>query len=391
MNRRDWQGIYGGAPEDFRRGLRAALDGLKEDENMGNRGGRRLAAVLIAAAVAILALTGGALAARELGLFKLLTDMAMPIVPLPGAEEMVETELGSVENDLVRLTVEEAAYDGQGALVQLRFAPKVDAAQFALTSDALDAAWENGTYLCEEDGAGARYTLGRSDGRGEIACGAVVTLVSADGGEIYMDSWRGEEREDGSIVLLASGMAEQPLGERVTLRVEPVVRLRVQWDARGADGAWIEAGWDAYESHELAAIEAPMRLSVAKRYLELIPQNKLERVEVLRAGVCQTPIRSYLTIEYSYEPLPEEDMGMSFRIYDAQGSEISTGGGAGTERADGKRYWTFALQSFGEIPEALELEAKVIDGTPLGRIICAVREADAPTVTVPAAGAEGAD
>ena len=57
--------------------------------------------------------------------------MRDPIEPLDGAETLVSTDLGSAENELVTLRVEEAVYDGQGVMVLARLAPK-DPEQYAL-------------------------------------------------------------------------------------------------------------------------------------------------------------------------------------------------------------------------------------------------------------------
>lgn len=389
MNRRDWRDAYGEAPEAFHRRLLEALDGLEED-TMRIRRRHKFTTALIAAVVAILALTGGALAARRLGIFEYFRYDAFQ--PLPEAEGMVETELGSAENELVRLTVEEAVYDGQGALVQLRFAPKVDAQEYALQNPCFEGSWAWGDtdyVVAEEEFNDGEQTevrwhfLGRKDGRREINCDAKVTIIGEDGREIQIDYWQGDALEDGSIVLRGSGTSEAPLGERVTLRVEPEVRLRVKWDEQTPDGKFADAQDGAYESCPMDAIEAPVKLSAAERYIELIPQRKLDRVEVLRAGINLTPVRGYLTLEYTYEPLPEELMGIYIGLYDAAGNSLCISGGAGTPEIDGKYYWTYEVKTFDELPDVLYLEPDIVDGPPMGKIECKLREVDAPVVTAP--------
>ena len=55
MNQKDFQNIFGDAPEDFRLRLRETLDGL-EEKNMKKR--YKVSTVLIAAVILILALAG---------------------------------------------------------------------------------------------------------------------------------------------------------------------------------------------------------------------------------------------------------------------------------------------------------------------------------------------
>ncbi len=387
MNRKDWQDAYGEAPEAFHRRLLEALDGLEEEEMRHIRKRHKLTTALIAAIIAILALAGGALAARELGIFEYFRYDSYK--PLPEAEEMVETELGSAENELVKLTVEEAVYDGQGALVQLRFTPKVDAREYALQNPCFEGSWGWGDtdYVVGEeevDGAVRWHFLGRKDGRREIDCDVNANIIAENGEEIPIESWLGDAMEDGSIVLHGSGRSEIPLGESVTLCVEPKVRLRVKWDEKTPDGKFVDAGRGAYESCAMDAIETPMKLSAAERYIELVPQTKLDRVEVLRAGINLTPVRGYLTLEYVYDPLPEELMGISIGLYDAEGHNLcGSSGGEGSPEIDGKYYWSYEVKPFDELPDVLYLMPDVIDGPPMGRIECRVREVDAPVVTMP--------
>ena len=136
MKRTDWQNAFGEVPEDFHLRLRSTLDGL-EERDMKKR--KNYTAILLAAALIVALLAGAGIAASQLGVFHML-DSADPIVPLEGAQELVGTNLGSVENEMVKLTVEEAVFDGQGALVQLRIAPKDD--QYVLFDSMLQDAPE---------------------------------------------------------------------------------------------------------------------------------------------------------------------------------------------------------------------------------------------------------
>lgn len=386
ITRKDLRRLYEPAPQSLYDGIHEALADLPEGK--GKKKVKKKISTGFILAAALLVLTGGALAARELGVFKMLTSGSTPIVPLEGAADMVETDLGFAENDLVRLTVEEAVYDGQGALVQLRFEPKVDTEKYALMSAALDSSWGWGDseYVVgeEETDFNIRWHLmGRKDGREEIECDAKAVLTDAEGNQIEFGYWNGERQPDGSLILWSTGSSEAPFGERVALRVEPSVELRVKWNEKTASGEWIEVDEsEAFEPHEMEPIEATVKCSTEQRYLALNPQNRLERVEVLRAGISQSLVRGYMTVEYAYEPLPEELMGINFHLYDAAGKPINESYGSFYEE-NGLYYLTVEIQSFDELPETLYLEVNAIDGPSLGRIECKVTETDAPVVTAP--------
>ncbi len=68
-------------------------------------------------------------------------------------------------------------------------------------------------------------------------------------------------------------------------------------------------------------------------------------------------------------------MGITMRIYDAEGNRITDGTGS-TEKIGDNRYCEqVEVQTLDHIPEILILEAKVIGGEVLGKCVCAVNEA----------------
>ena len=108
---------------------------------------RKKRRIVLALALALALLSVTAFAASKLDLFRFMEKVRDPIEPLDGAEALVSTDLGSAENELVTLRVEEAVYDGQGVMVLARLAPK-DPEQYALhNSFFLDAPEEE--YLVE--------------------------------------------------------------------------------------------------------------------------------------------------------------------------------------------------------------------------------------------------
>ena len=419
MKRTDWQNAFGEVPEDFHLRLRSTLDGL-EERDMKKR--KNYTAILLAAALIVALLAGAGIAASQLGVFHML-DSADPIVPLEGAQELVGTNLGSVENEMVKLTVEEAVFDGQGALVQLRIAPKDD--QYVLFDSMLQDAPEElfetervplelaaGEQEFEMDGRSIRIVNGEDvrllvDGAEvEIPASAAEALAqnlpiytadgrvyyadmeeyrvlgSRDGREIldywplirvegeaedaealglesFFDTLDAETQSDGSVIVWASGYAEEPLD---------VNALTISCGAKVYQGD---------ETIELDALTLTLPRSEVERRVRIEPvgDGTGERFKILSGSVIFTKVRAYMALDYSYEQAEKgEEMGIDFRLYDGDGNRITTGAGNCTE-VDGVWHWNMEMQSFAEVPETIWLEAKVIgEDKILGRVECRLVE-----------------
>ena len=418
MRQTDWQNAFGEVDEDFHLRLRSTLNGLEEND-MKKR--KNLTLTLLAAALTIALLAGAGIAASQLGVFHML-DSADPIVPLDGAQELVGTNLGSVENDLVKLTVEEAVFDGQGALVQLRIAPK-DAERYVLFDSMLQDAPEElfeiervpvemarGEQEFEMDGRMIRIVNGEdvqllvngsevaiptsaeealaqnlpiyiTDGRVYYAdMEEYRVLGSRDGCEIldywplirvegesqdaealgldnFFDTLDAEYQADGSVIVWASGYAEEPLH---------------------LDALTISCGAKVYQDEQTIELD-PLTLNLPRSEeerrvrIEPVGDGTGERFKILSGSIALTMVRAYLQLDYSYKQAETgEEMGIDFRIYDADGERITTGSGGCTPDADGSTYHLVCeMQSFAEIPDTIWLEAKVIgEDKTLGRVEC---------------------
>ncbi len=422
MKREDWQGIYGEAPESFRRQLRSTLNGLEETEMKRKH---KYSAMLVAAALIVALLAGAGIAASELGVFKPLTDSAAPILPLEGAEGLVGTNLGSVENDLVKMTVEQAVFDGQGALMQLRIAPK-DASKYVMFNATLqdapedlfetasvpvklanasqtletdrgtmeiinkdgdtqllldgealevpaskEAALEQELPIYVQDGA-AYYAdfeeyqvLGSKDGRELMNYWTSVEVAGespdaeAQGLENLFNSLDAKSQPDGSVIVWISGFADQPLN---------VDALEISCRAS------VSLNGEKVPLEELT-LSLPKNEEERKAAIEPVGDGKGERFQILSGSVSLTKVRGYLDIYYKYEQAAAgEEMGITFRIYDADGNRITTGSGSCQEK-DGVFHEMCEMQSFDELPETIWLEAKVIDDdATLGRVECRLVE-----------------
>jgi len=413
MNRHDFQRAFGDVPEDFRLRLRQTLDGLEEKE-MKKR--YKFSTILIAAVLMIAVLTGAGIAAGQLGIFDFLKT-ADPIVPLTGAEELVATNLGTVENDLAVLTVEEAVFDGQGVLVQMRLTPKdenyVMYNAFSTNSSLAETKlvppkiaegtqeilhWtvvneeddkrllEGGTELpvptSAEEAHEKNLPVYLEDGILYDAMGMDMIPVAKDGRKL-MDYWTGvgveiegmpemeqpqstetgsdEGQEDGSVIIRTSYFADEPLN---------VESVRIHCSARVSEGNYDEG-------MEMESIDIVLPRSGESRKVKVLPvgDGRGERFEILSGEIIFTKVRGYFELKYKYQQAASgEDMGIDFRILDADGNRIATGGGSGWEE-DGIYGWSWDMQSFEEIPETIFLEAKVIgEDKTLGRVECKLIE-----------------
>lgn len=393
----------------------------REERSMKKR--YKLSTVLVAAILIIAILTGVAFAASMLGIFDFLKNYAEPIIPLEGAEGIVATNLGSSENELATLTVEEAVFDGQGVLVKGRLTPKntekyatfnafmQDAPDDIYITESVPAEFgEGSSEIHSKDGVvsisntsgnpqllingkaveiptdrevalekglpvylnnGTLYytelndfqVVGRRDGRKTIGYWIDVTV----GDDLIVPNISDvQEQEDGSIVWWQSGIADEVLD---------------------TDSIEIHVSAQLYESYESGAeknavneISFTLSKSEDERLYSIVPvgDGKGERFEILSGSIVFTKVRAYLNVKYSYEPAETgEDMGITFRMYDAEGNKITIGSGnASFEPDENGVYWcSMEVQSFNEIPESIWLEAKVIgwDKT-LGKVECRLLE-----------------
>lgn len=411
MKQTDWQNAFGEVDENFHLRLRSTLDGLEEREMKKKK---NYTAILLAAALIVALLAGAGVAANRLGVFRML-DSADPIVPLEGAQELVGTNLGTVENELVKLTVEEAVFDGQGALVQCRLSPR-DVKRYAMFNSFMQDAPEK-EYITEtvpaevaegsqeietDDGLytiinedehsllfngvqiefpeswdeaqatnipvyeenGVLYygdyreyrVLGRRDGRQTIDY-----WISAytDDDRIELDAYDAEGQADGSVLVWCSGFA----GEKLDVEeIEAHVIGEISVD--GADTMLDEIAFT------LPKTDVERRCSI-----QPVGEGKGERFAILSGSVIFTKVRAYMALDYSYEQAEKgEEMGIDFRLYDGDGNRITTGAGNCTE-VDGVWHWNMEMQSFAEVPETIWLEAKVIgEDKTLGRVECRLIE-----------------
>ncbi len=417
MKQSDWQRAFGDAPDDFRRCMRNTLNDL-EEKDMNKK--MKLSTVLLAAALCAALLAGAALAVTQLGLFDFLTNTAEPLRPLEGADKLVLQNRGSTENELVRLDLEEAFYDGQGVLMKLRISPR-DAEHFAMLNEFWQGAsqeeYETENSFSEvAEGSGSFNwgeeaqiaTIVNQNGRQSLLMNDVETRIPEseeeaiaqnlpvfamdgklyfadqrefrvigrkDGREIIgyapqfsfsdtrMQEWSGDARgeADGSAIIWQYAIADAPLDE---------------------DAITATVGASITDVEGNAVPLEPLTVTIPKVREEyrakLVPMGdgSGERFQIFGGEWIGTKVCGYLNVRYSYQPDEEnEPMGIAFYYYDANGEKIPTGGGSCKEK-DGIWQWTDVIQAYDALPDSIWIEAKVIDSdVRLGRIECKIESA----------------
>lgn len=393
MNMHEWQKAFGETPESFRDQLRSTLNDL-EDKNMKKR--YKFSTMLAAALIAALLIVGAGLASGQLGVFKILNH----IEPLDGVEEMVAVNLGSAENDLVTLSVEEAVYDGYGAILKLRITPK-DTEKYAMFADLLQNAPEdiynvesvpvevgNGEVSITTDEGevieiptyekdGKLYyadqfefrVLGRKDGREMIYYWPHISEADGtpDQGDewgtgIFFDTMDAEEQPDGSVIVWCEATgAEFARPDRMDISVSTRITLN---------------------GEEIPLDEVPITLVKTENErtvtLEPVGDGQGEGFKILSGEISFTRLKAYLKLNYVDES--NAIYGTSVRLYDAEGKEIYTGGGwtreTGRDAENPINHAVMEMQSLEKIPESIWVEIKAIDDKPLGRVECRVVKND---------------
>ena len=412
ITRKDLRGLYETAPQSLYDGIHKALAGLPEERET-RKVKKKIGTGLILAAV-LLALSVAGFAATRLNLFSDMTRYANPIVPLEGAEELVETGLGSAENEWATVTVEEAAYDGQSAMVLTRIVlkepekyalfnawymdPNED--EYIITSgpDEVPEGTQETEWLkiVNENGTQALYIDGQevSIPEGFEAARKLECPIYREDGRLYyteVEFRRVESRRDGRKILgfepdlYPQGEGADSLTDAMTSDAEAQSDGSVLvW----CDGYSEEALPDVldlnlrvtlWEGDDMRSLDLPFKLvkSEPERVARYVPEGDGwigDRVRVREVNVSFTKVRAYLTVDYDYDPRPAGEMGIWLHPYDAEGNAITTGRGSGgspggEDELGFYRQWD-EMQSFDEMPDVIVLEAKVIDGDSLGQCVC---------------------
>ena len=411
ISKQDLQNLYEPVPERYREDMRSVLSALDERKD---RTVMKRKTTLAFVMVAMLIIAGvAAMAVGNLDIFRSMTEVAEPIIPLEGAEELVETPVASAENEYVTVKVREAVYDGQGAAVLLELAP-TEPENYALLnaffqdtpSDVYetrrvpvevaegeqempaDGRWvkivnRSGAQKVSIDGveteipsgreaamaenipvyleAGKLYYAdqwefvvdGRLDGKKCIEYWPEVQVTGADGvsaGSVTMDA---EEQTDGSVLIWVDSFADTPMGEMV----EVVVRMDIS--SEGKERATEEISFELEK-------KAP------EQTIRIIPEGGPtdDGIEIVSASINLSKVRGYFVVEYSCAAGDRTEM--SIGLCDMEGNRVTTGAGWSSRIGEGMYRECYVVQSFEEIPDKFVLTADTLEGAELGSWECRV-------------------
>lgn len=423
ITQEELRGLYEPVPETLRDAVRGAFSDLPDGKEKTVVKKKTSLTLLLAAALAILSVT--ALATGGVQLFRHLNEHANPIAPLEGAEALVVKDLGRSENELVTVTVEEAVYDGQGAMVLARLTLK-DPEHYAVFTDSLgedDMKDYDIEYLPSEVG---EVELLSSD-RVDIVNTPDRQALIVDGVEVEIPQTEAEAeakdypvyRMDGR--LYWTGMTEtNVLGHKDGRKV---LRTVVDLDTVPADGGkgafpetedpfgyisgddelqpdgsclyWFDCFADQPLEGEICMQITPYVeedgafIATEPIVFSLVPAEVVQRLRltpmdsealpglrIVDARIAQSKVQGYMWIDYVVNESGKEDgpeeRAYDFRPLDAGNRALPVGDGGWRRLPQGGWRCAFVSQALGEIPETMTLEVCGIDGEVIGRITCRV-------------------
>ena len=423
ITRKDLRRLYEPAPQSLYDGIHEALADLPEGKGKKKVKKKISTGFILAAALLVLSAVG--FAATRLNLFSHMGRYANPIKPLEGAETLVVENLASTENEWVTVTVEEAAYDGQGAMVLARLTVK-DPETYALLTDSGDPE-ELKDYDFEYVPVEVGEVQSMTDGHFEIRNDAGGQALLVDGAEVDIPEseaaaqemgypmyradgrlyWTEEKephilgRKDGreaiGYVLNLDAMSAENDGVAYSEADDPFESITAD-DELQQDGS-VLFWYDCFAARpltgnvqmrirpclvvkgefiEMDPLEFTLRPAGEERTLKLIPEASdglVGGVQVHNIEIHQTRVRGYLTVDFDYTP-GFRGKWVNFALSDVEGSEIRSGQAAESglehEDQDFSRYH-MELQAFSEVPDTLVLVASTEAGE-LGRFTCRVEE-----------------
>ena len=323
---------------------------LERIENMNRKVVYRSGRMALVCAVLVVLLVGGALAATKYGIF----DFMINLSPIEGAEKLVKTHLGTIENEYFRMELEEAIYDGYGGIVQLRYTDKTEthAIKPSAYDDYTDPAyiWIDEVY---KDGSVGSYPAGRKDGKRVISLSSDILITDENGKEIEFNSYDAFRDHDGSYVVRSEGFSAERMSDKAVISIAHTASI-------------YNEDMTQREKLEVLELKAPIECKEKQRKVFLIPGEGFanERFEIVEAFAEFTSLRAYLTVNYRYAETDDEPMGVTVKVYDEMGNVIETGDGQCEllRMANGEKIYSEVqeMQSLASIPEKLVLKIKVI-------------------------------
>ena len=314
----------------------------------------RVSMVLAAAALAVL-MAGAALAA-SMGLIEGVNQRGL-ITVLPGAEKLIESDLGGLSTELFDMAVEAAVWDGRSAFVQVRFTPKNPEEYVLMAAEYPDPDEEE--YIFSEEGVdidGSKGELiGRADGRKIIRYNVRMNTNTV------LNFWDVENNEDGSVTVWLEGDAgyeKQSDSTCLTVNCWWGVHGEFSRDDAPANWDWENKPW--LPESETIKLELTNSAQKATVRLEAAGESENGLLELVEGSIIFTPLKGYYEIKYNYAADEGEGQMLWAVFVDAEGNRLGTIDESGTtdysrETVALYREQEGAMQSFDPIPRTLYL------------------------------------
>ena len=361
MRAEDLKNAFGSTPASFREDVNGMLDRLEEGNmNRSYNTATVLAAVLLAAVL----LAGTAVAAGRLGIFDRQTEGDPALEPLREAEQLVKTNIAAAENELVRLELEEALFDGRRALLLMRLTPRDPEHYALLTNDAEEL--PEGVYYRDPEAREPEFEEAES-----------TTAVWA-----WPQEEGGLRRRDGKIILFCRPEAEVE-GEVAAIDFdvsEPAedggvrVWCQAQFGETAPESARGQIGAEIYVDGKYLPLD-PISYELEREgwertaRLEPVEGSGADGFELISCSLSSTPVKGLICLNYA----SDQPMGFVFRLED--GEEIPLGecwrGMTYGPGHAGAYECVWETQAFRELPETVVIEGWR-EGECLGRAECRV-------------------
>lgn len=355
MKDRDFQKVFGHAPQSFLDQVDEALDRIEEEKSMKKR--YKISTVLIAAALTVL-MAGAALAAG-IGLIEGINRRGLITVP-DSAQELVQSDLGRLSTELFDMNVEAAVTDGRSVFVQVRLIPKKPKEYVLMRDEYRDPDEYSGAYIFAEnerdlDGTLGRL-IGRTDGRKIIKYNVRMKLPW-----MSLEGWDIRNNEDGSVTLWFRGGYDEEIKQHHLDRLT----IECWWGVHGEYSEEdVPEGWDWFVKNWLPETEA-MTVSLTNMAektgvrLEAAGESEKGLMKLLDGRIEFTPLHGYFEVRYEADE-PEGSL-LKLEFSDAQGNRLYSLDDRWDEEYDrlmqslGIKH-IGAIQTLDPVPETVYLE-----------------------------------
>lgn len=355
MKNWDWQNVFGRAPKDFLDQVDETINRLEEESEMKRR--YKVSIVLVAAALIVL-MAGAALAAG-MGLIEGINQRGLITVP-DSAQELIQSDLGSLSTDLFDMAVEAAMTDGKTVFAQVRLTPKNPEEYVLMSFEYTDPDEDSGAYIIDEDAREIDGTkgrlIGRVDGRKIIRYNVYATLPG-----VSLEQWDIENNADGSVSLWFRGGSMEEIKQRNLDRLTFECWWGVHGEFSGEDVPsswnWVVKKWLPEKQSTTVSIE-----NTAKKVnvrMEAAGESEKGMIKLLGGSIEFTPLHGYFEARYDVDE--PEGSWLLLEFSDAEGNRINSLDGSWGEEYDrlsqsmGFKH-TGAIQTFDPIPDTIYLE-----------------------------------